>query len=287
VEHKKWMLIFIAVIITLSWLNFLDEYGDRYTTRAITQAATTYGIARGINAIVSVLQSTEVSIGIASLSPGEFLDPLNDLIERFSWVTMMAIASLGIQKLLLTIASSLMFKILLTITGAIFFYSIIYSGGREQNAMMRLFVIALFLRFAVGSVVVANDLVEYFFLVDTKAQATSELAETTNALNEINFGIKSKKEDQGWWENITDTLSVVSGNQNEKIKEQTEKVSNNVIDLIVVYVAQAIIFPIIFLWAFYKMTLWVWMFNWAGLLYISKGVDAKRPLETLPVNYDE
>ena len=215
------MLIFIAVIITLSWLNFLDEYGDRYTTRAITQAATTYGITRGINAIVSVLQSTEVSIGVASLSPGEFLDPLNDLIERFSWVTMMAIASLGIQKLLLTIASSLMFKILLTIAGAVFFYSIIYSGGREQNAMMRLFIIALFLRFAVGSVVIANDLVEYFFLVETKAQATSELAETTNVLNEINYGIKGKKEDQGWWENITDTLAVVSDSQNERIKEYT------------------------------------------------------------------
>ena len=286
-ERRKWMLIFIAVIITLSWLGFLDDYGDRYTTRAITQAATTYGITRGINAIVSVLQSTEVSIGVASLSPGEFLDPLNDLIERFSWVTMMAIASLGIQKLLLTIASSLMFKILLTIAGAVFFYSIIYSGGREQNAMMRLFIIALFLRFAVGSVVIANDLVEYFFLVETKAQATSELAETTNVLNEINYGIKGKKEDQGWWENITDTLAVVSDNQNEKIKEQTEKVSNNVIDLIVVYVAQAIIFPIIFLWGFYKMTLWVWMFNWAGLLYIAKDADTKRPLETLPVNYDE
>ena len=285
-ERRKWMLIFIAVIITLSWLGFLDDYGDRYTTRAITQAATTYGITRGINAIVSVLQSTEVSIGVASLSPGEFLDPLNDLIERFSWVTMMAIASLGIQKLLLTIASSLMFKILLTIAGAVFFYSIIYSGGREQNAMMRLFIIALFLRFAVGSVVIANDLVEYFFLVETKAQATSELAETTNVLNEINYGIKGKKEDQGWWENITDTLAVVSDSQNERIKEQTEKVSNNVIDLIVVYVAQAIIFPIIFLWGFYKMTLWVWMFNWAGLLYIAKDADAKRPLETLPVNYD-
>lgn len=286
-DRKKWMLIVVAVIVALSWLNFLDEYGDKYTTKALTQAAATYGIARGINAIVSVLQSTEISIGIASVSPGEFLDPLNDLVERFSWVAMMAIASLGIQKLLLTIASSLLFKILLTITGVFLAYSIIKRGGSEQNAMMRLFVIALFLRFAVGSVVIANDLIEYYFLVDTKAQAAAELSETTNVLNEISLGMKKEGGEQSWWGNISDAFSSVSGDQDKKIMEQTEKASNNIIDLIVVYVAQAIIFPIMFLWAFYKMSLWVWVFNWAGLLNTPKAGELKKPLVISPANTGE
>jgi len=86
------------------------------------------------------------------------------LIERFSWIAMMAMASLGFQKLLLLIASSLFFKILLTIAGVLFIYSVIKSSDNNQNTMMRLFVIALFLRFSVGTVVLANNTIEYFFL---------------------------------------------------------------------------------------------------------------------------
>ena len=91
--RKTSLSLLISGLILLSWLPFVDDFGDRYTTKALTQATVTYGISRGINSVVSVLQSTEVSIGIASVSPGEFLDPLNDLIERFSWIMMMAMAS--------------------------------------------------------------------------------------------------------------------------------------------------------------------------------------------------
>ena len=175
-SRKNRIFIIVAALILLSWLPVVDDYGDRYTSRALTQAAVTYGIARGINGLVSVLQSTQVSIGIASVSPGEFLDPLNDMIERFSWVAMISMASIGFQKLLLLMASSLLFKILLTITGALLIVSVMRMNGSNQNALMRLFVITLFLRFAVGAVVVANHSVEYYFLEQTRSQATASLS---------------------------------------------------------------------------------------------------------------
>jgi hypothetical protein len=51
---------------------------------------TVYAIARGLNAVISAAQGTELSIepmGVGlTLTPGEILDPLNDLIEQFSSV---------------------------------------------------------------------------------------------------------------------------------------------------------------------------------------------------------
>lgn len=267
------ILIIVAGLILLSWLPVVDDYGDRYTSKALTQAAVTYGVVRGINGLVSVLQSTEVSIGIASVSPGEFLDPLNDLVERFSWVAMMAMASLGFQKLLLLIASSLLFKILLTLAGAFFIYSVMKSDGNNQNVMMRLFVVALFLRFAVGVVVFANNAVEYYFLEGTRSQATENLSETSLSLSDIN--LKTQQENRSLWDNITGSFL---GDQEDAIKIQTEKATNSILDLTVVYMAQAIIFPFLFLWAFYKIMQAAWRFNWPGYLLASKKISTKQPI---------
>lgn len=271
-SRKNSLLIFVTGLILLSWLPVVDNYGDRYTSKALTQAAVTYGVVRGINGLVSVLQSTEVSIGIASVAPGEFLDPLNDLIERFSWIAMMAMASLGFQKLLLLIASSLFFKILLTITGGFFIYSVIKPSGNNQNTMMRLLVIALFLRFAVGAIVFANNTVEYYFLEKTRSQATESLSETSLSLSDIN---QKTQHDRSLWDDITGSFL---DDQEEAIKLQTEKATNSVLDLTVVYVAHALIFPFLFLWAFYKMMLWFWAFNWAKYLLAAERANNKEPV---------
>jgi len=274
-RRKISLLAVIASLILLSWSHILDDYGDRFTSKALTQAAVTYGVTRGINGLVSVLQSTQVSIGIASISPGEFLDPLNDLIERFSWIAMMAMASLGFQKLLLVMASSILFKTLLTITGVLFIYSALKMNGDKQNAMMRLFVIALFLRFAVGAVVFANNIVEYYFLEETKTKATENLSQTKISLSDINLNPAQEKR------NIWDDLkgSFTEGDEDE-IKKQTENATSNILDLTVAYIAQAIIFPFLFLWGFYKILLWVWAFNWAGFIRISDEYTPQKPVES-------
>lgn len=280
-KNKNLLLLIVIAIVVLSWLNVLDEYGDEYTTKSLTHAAATYGVARGINAIVSVIQSTEVSIGVASISPGELLDPMNDLVERFSWIVMMAMASLGLQKLLLAIASSLVFKVLVTLTGLLLIYFVQKKNKVMQNAVIRLFVVAFFLRFAVGGVVWANDLVEYFFLEEQRTQATMTLTQTRDSLTELSTDVQKDKQDQSWWDGMKDSLSGLTGDHEQRIKEQTEKASNSIIDLIVVYIAQTILFPIFFLWIFYRMMLWVWVYNWSAFIRSAPYNSASEQRETI------
>ncbi|MDX2464987.1 MAG: hypothetical protein QNK31_10835 [Porticoccus sp.] len=271
-NNQRLMVTVVLVLMSISWLNFLDDYGDRYTTNALKQSAASYAVARGINAVVSVLQSTEVSVGFASISPGEALDPLNDLVERFSWIAMMAMASLGLQKLLLLMASSILFKVLITITGSMLIYGLLRRDSHAQHVMIRLFVVALFLRFAVGSVVLANDIVEYVFLEESRTQATEQLENTRVSLSDISLGMQQGKEEKGILEGIKDNITSLMGNREEEIKKNTEEASTSIVDLIVVYIAQALLFPILFLWMFYKMTSCLWAINWAEVL--------KRPGQT-------
>ena len=278
------MIMVVSVLMALSWLNVLDDYGDRYTTHALKQSAASYAVARGINAVVSVLQSTEVSVGFASLSPGEALDPLNDLVERFSWIAMMAMASLGLQKLLLLMASSILFKVLITLTGAMLIYSLLRRNSRAQHTMIRFFVVALFLRFAVGSVVLANDIVEYLFLEESRTQATEQLENTRVSLSDISLGIQQGKDEKGIWEGIKDNIASMMDVHEEEIKRNTEEASTSIVDLIVVYIAQALFFPILFLWMFYKMTSWLWAINWAEVLKRPGQTDSTEPLPAATSN---
>ena len=124
---------------------------------------------------------------------------------------------------------------------------------------------SLFLRFAIGSVVWANDLVEYFFLEEPRKEATVQLIETKDSLTTLSQNIQNDKVEQNWWEGMKDALSSLTSDHEQRIREQTDKASNSIINLVVVYIAQTIVFPVIFLWAFYRMMCWVWFYNWSSL----------------------
>ncbi|MDZ7754774.1 MAG: hypothetical protein U5S82_24765 [Gammaproteobacteria bacterium] len=74
-----------------------------YAEQTFQRALVAFGIARGINAAVSVLQESEVRFGVgvgAGVKPGQVLDPVNDLVERFSWVMLVTSIAAFMVKLL-------------------------------------------------------------------------------------------------------------------------------------------------------------------------------------------
>ena len=107
-------LAFFSVSKSLGTFSF-DSFGERYTEEGLTRSLAAFGIAKGLNGLISVVQGTEIAvepIGVGViLTPGQILDPVNDLIERFSWVMLISTASLGIQAILLNIFSSFYFSV--------------------------------------------------------------------------------------------------------------------------------------------------------------------------------
>src|SRR5512139_3807710 len=117
---RQWLVVGLVVtLLAFAYEGTADDYGHHYTQQTLKRALVTFAIARGLNAVISVAQGTEVSIEPAGVgvnfTPGQILDPLNDLIESFSWVMLLAATSLGIQELLLTILSAKTFTWMLII----------------------------------------------------------------------------------------------------------------------------------------------------------------------------
>lgn len=100
----RWLItLALVTAIGLAWTQTLDRPAAAATSDNFKQALTVAAIARGFNAVISVAQGTELAIqpvGVGvTLTLGEVLDPLNDLVERFSVLALVASVSLSLQLL--------------------------------------------------------------------------------------------------------------------------------------------------------------------------------------------
>ena len=90
-------LILLTICSVLLFLPLESNIGQELTTM-LKVTLSVYAVLRGLNAVISTAQGTELSIepmGVGlTLTPGEILDPLNDLIEQVSTVLLFASASI-------------------------------------------------------------------------------------------------------------------------------------------------------------------------------------------------
>ena len=234
--------VLIVVLVTLSSTRVLDDYVDDYTNESIRNAALTYATARGINALVSVLQSTQVEAGVivsGSMTIGEVLDPLNDMIERFSSVMAWVLASLAAQKLLLLLASQQLFLYLVAVLGITSLLLIYYGRSPAQSLVFRCFLVAVFLRFALGLVVVMNSGVDALFLDQQLQDNDREMEQFQSSMLGIDIAADADSDD------IQDT--VIAFWRGLSLDELNRKISTgieNFINLVAIYLLKTIAFPL-------------------------------------------
>lgn len=164
---RKLVLLFALLAVTISWTDGPDAYSDEYVTEALKSGAVVYATARGINATVSFLQGTELNPPLFTVAVGEFLDPINDLIERFSGMLMWALGSLVLQKILLTIFGHYGFSVLITTLFVLLGLSATYARlGHWFNPLLKLFIVTVTLHFMVAAAVMASSAIDQVFLKD-------------------------------------------------------------------------------------------------------------------------
>ena len=99
--------LLLVAILFLSWTSPLDAMSTEQVDAGLKRALVTFATARMLNAVISVAQGTDVAIEPAGIgvkfAPGEILDPINDLVEKFSTLMLFASIAFGIQKILINL----------------------------------------------------------------------------------------------------------------------------------------------------------------------------------------
>ena len=304
-KNTKLITLLLALLV-LNLTSLPDRVALNYIDDALATSATAYVAARGINATISVLQDVEISVGIASVSPGELLDPLNDLIERFSTVMLYATASLGIQKILLTISGWLLIKlivvllIILLIIGLLFNRKYSLLTNNNMGIIYKLLIFLLALRFCVPVMAIANGAIENIFInndINVHVSKLQKVEATTKKLAELNDKPKTSsvvsnqqnnpEEKQGnrffiYLKRIKESLNETADALNPNIKahalvEQISKQSSEAISsatkLMSLFIAQSILLPLLFLYIVLFSVRQLYQYELFRVAYKSKYLD--------------
>lgn len=262
-KNNKWFKsVLILVIFAIAMSQLLEKtLVWNYQEDSITGAFTIYGIARALNAAISMLQGTDISVVVVSVSIGELLDPVNDLIERFSWIVMMAIASLGIQKVLLSVVVSKAANLLIGAVVAGYLAALWYKPfAKYRSVSFKAICILFFIRFSLSMVFICNYALDVYYFSDQKNTAQAVLVETQTVIedNAVLAAENNANESDSFLDKVKKTFSETkegfSSVQN-KVSDITGSVESSIsslLDLIVFYILQTVLLPIAFLFVFYK-----------------------------------
>lgn len=270
--HKILLSVLLIAGVVFAGTGLIDRAGVEYTDTTLTRALVAFGVARALNGVISVAQGTEVAIepgGIGvNLAPGEILDPVNDLVERFSWVMLASSASVGIQKILLQISAWPVFTVgfialLLATLAALWLPR---HGAAWRGWLVRLSLVLLVLRFCVPVIAIASELVYAEFLAEEYAQASGKLEQTTTSIDSVNQAAEqgiAVPEDKSLWEKAKEYLESTTGTLDitakiDAYKQAAADISKHVINLIVIFLFQTILLPLGGLYLAYRLACRLW-----------------------------
>ncbi len=265
---KIFISITLLVFIVVAYFGSLDNTGKHYTESGTKRALVTFGVARGLNGVISVAQGTEIAVQPAGIgvnfAPGQILDPVNDLIERFSWVMLSCGVSLGIQQVLLDITGWYGFTLLITVVLLITLWLLWRPDALDEKWRRRVYksaAVLIIMRFAVPTVAIVNEGLYQAFLAPQYESSRQELERTSESIANINRAAQTETTPQNldsFLDNLKRLYESASHQVNidariEKYKAAAAHVSEYTLNLIVVFILQTIAFPLLFFWLIIKL----------------------------------
>jgi hypothetical protein len=259
--NRRSALIIVAVIVAvvLAFIPATDSVGKGYVDSAFKRALISFALARGLNGVISVAQGTEIAVQPAGVgvnfTPGEILDPINDMVERFSWIMMLATSSLGVQKVLLSMSAWQGLLLGVLVMAVLLVASLLFVKNERVKAVVgRVFLFLLILRFMMPAIAVANEWVYQTFLQTDYAEATGSLQSARQAIGDINDEVTAERQTEpgGLVERARDIYRQIANSVDidkrlDDYRQAAESISENTIRLIVVFLMQTLVFPLLFL----------------------------------------
>ena len=247
------MKIFLSVLLLcvslLSLFLELDKSALELYYQSFDRAVYSFALAKGLNALISVIQSSEINIGVVvsgTVGLGEILDPLNDLVERFSWIMLASSVSIGIQHLLLMLGKTLFLKVAL-VAASLMTIMLMWIKKLHSSVafliLLKVIFLLVILRFGAVTFVYLNDSFYNNIYAENYESSTKYIS---NYKDELDV------------EDVPKTKNELS-RYLDLFEQKIEVFSKKVIKLITIFVVTTVIFPLLYIW--FLMILLRWVFN--------------------------
>jgi hypothetical protein len=272
---KKSAITFICIIVAVSLyytppglrLPVLDDQADTFFTEAIQKAGVVYATCRLLNAAVSIaknttMDATPAGVGL-SVSIGQLLDPIDDMIERVSDILVTSISSLGVQKIayeiMVYLVPSILAVCLLIVSILIWFKAVKIASMRKQ--VLRIMFLMMVARCCLPVSALVNNYLQSTFFDVKITEAKEKLFIGSDALDE--FKDLTLPEFDGWQETITGSVAFVKKKSIDfknlffGLIDNSGNIISSLITLsfifIAVFIIQVVALPILAFWIIVKL----------------------------------
>jgi hypothetical protein len=275
---KGLVSVVLIAIISLSWSGQLDHAARNATLDNFQRALAVAAIARGFNGVISVAQGTEVAIapvGVGvTLTLGQILDPLNDLVERFSALALIASVALGVQLTLSEMFASPWLSGILSMAGLAYLILLWRAPQHLQQTralwLGKFLGLVIFLRFMLAVMLLATHLLDTYFLDARQNEAMDNLSYTKTHIqsmqdNQVAAAPADMEADlfdrtaagiREFLDSSSQTLDLKA--QLNEMEQQIENSIEEMINLIVIFLLQTLLLPIATLWLCWQLLRRFW-----------------------------
>ena len=269
--HRGLGTVLLVALVVLSWTGTLEQAAQSNTQATLARALTTYAVARGLNGVISVAQGTELAIqpvGVGvTLTPGEILDPLNDLVERFSWLALLASASLGTQLLMTELLANAWVSAAVTIATAAYLMSLWWPGGAAgRQLLLRVCAGALFARFLFTAVTLVSGWIDAQLLAERQTEGLADLQVTQQHIESVHTAAPPPSSSEA---GVLERFNAFLDEQQAaldiearlaRLGERIEAAIEGLVELMVVFFVQTLLIPVAALALAYGCikTFWRW-----------------------------
>lgn len=244
-------------------IPLVDEKTDVYFEEVSQRSISAYAVTRGINAIVSVIKESNVSLSPAgvgiTVAAGQVLDPLDDMTERLSSVLVLSIVSIGIQKLTMEIGQLFSFQLIGCLLPLLVLPLWIKSHllGKIVTFAAKIIVVLTVLRLFLPGSMMLNNLFYTEFLEENIVQTKEKLRVISESGGELSQ-FDAVQYDDGIIDTLNSSLDSMTLKMAE-MKKAYNKIENNLgeiidslLDLTIYYVmiflVQVLLIPVFALW---------------------------------------
>lgn len=237
----------IAAVVMLAVAPLADRVGGEALDGSFKRALAALATTRGLDAAISLAQSSEVSFSLGpggSIGIGQVLDPVNDLVEQYGTLLMTSTTALGIQQVGLRLGQSLGWWLFVPSLVAL----AAASAARGSMATglttwgRRLFALALFARLAIPTAAWIDGIVADRFLEADYLAATAVVERTTERLEDM----KAEGPDKPWYERLNPVK--VIGEQAKQLSDTLGTAAESIVNLVIYFTVSTIVLPLGTLW---------------------------------------
>ena len=234
----------------------LDDKASSALQHSLVLSSASFATARLIDRGIAFVSEAEVGVGVASVKPGQLLKPLQDMAVRYSDLMVLAMTSIGLQLFLLEFGqlaalplfgSGILLSALSLLVGP--------RSWRSSSAYLLRMSIALLLVIRIGVPLAAYGVAELSeWVLEPKRQAAeSALSLETAALQRAELPATNTDEGSLSW------LRYMAAQANDlfaAVRSFSDSMVEKLVQLIVVYSLQTLIFPLLSLYLLWQLGRW-------------------------------